>query len=68
MKTYIISKKKTKKNELKTSNAFLSVKMIFFAPKMMIIAIAVNHVDFVTNFLWPRNTPQLEFPNKIMDV
>jgi hypothetical protein len=59
-----MNRKKQKKNtkeHKKTSNAFLKVKMRFFAPKMTIIAIA-NSVDLVVSFPWPRSTPQLEFP------
>jgi hypothetical protein len=56
MKTYIISKKKQKKNRKsreKTSNEFLCLKMRFFNP-----------VDLVVSFPWPHRTPQSEFSIK----
>jgi hypothetical protein len=66
MKTYTISKKK--KTELKTLNKlqmrFWGSRCYFLAPKMMIIAIDVNPVDLIANFLWPCSTPQSEFPIK----
>jgi hypothetical protein len=41
--------------------------MIFFGPKKVVMAIAVNHVDLVARFLWPHSTPQSEFPIKNYD-
>jgi hypothetical protein len=66
MKTYTISKKK--KTELKTSNKlqmrFWGSRRCFLASKMVIILIAVNPVDLIASFLWPRSTPQPEFSIK----
>jgi hypothetical protein len=65
MKTYTISKKKTK---LKTINKlqmrFLRIKMIFFGPENGGNSNNSNLVDLIVNFLWPCSTPQLEFPIK----
>jgi hypothetical protein len=62
IKVYTISKKK--KNRTKTSNAFLSLKMRFLARKMTVMMKAVNTIDIVVSFSWPRNTSQTEFSIK----
>jgi hypothetical protein len=68
MKNYTIPKKKIKerneKIEVKTSNAFLSLKMRFFALKMAVTTYVVNHVDLIVNFPWQRSTTQSEFSIK----
>jgi hypothetical protein len=38
--------------------------IFFFAPKMMIMPIAINLADLVVCFPWPRSTPESEFPIK----
>jgi hypothetical protein len=65
MKTYTIYKKKNRKEQKKTSNAFLKVKMRFFGPEKTLNA--VNPVDLVVSFPWPRSTPQSKFPIKSYD-
>jgi hypothetical protein len=48
------SKERNETTEFKTSNTFLSLKMMFFGPK-------VNLVDLVVNFSWPLSSPQSDF-------
>jgi hypothetical protein len=55
------------RNRKKTSNAFFSLKTRFFCPENGARNINVNHVDLIVSFLWPRRTPQSEFPIKSYD-
>jgi hypothetical protein len=67
VKIYTIYKKKqkkTQKNRIFFSNAFLKVKMRFFGPEMVATATVAKPVDLVVSFPWPRSTPQSEFPIK----
>jgi hypothetical protein len=38
--------------------------MIFLDPKTAVTALAVNLLDLVASFPWPRRTPQFDFPIK----
>jgi hypothetical protein len=62
MKKY---KERNETRELEISNAFLSLKMMFFGLENG--NNDINSVDLIVNFLWPRRTPQSEFSIKSYD-